>query len=48
MEMVQLQTNIKMERKHSILQMEKWRKTLKIPVSGGRYLYFSLAGTNKK
>ena len=37
---VQFQTNIKMERKQSDLEMEKWRKTLKISVSIGKIILF--------
>jgi hypothetical protein len=36
----QSQTNFKMERKHSVLQMEKWRRTLKISVSQGKIILF--------
>jgi hypothetical protein len=36
----QFQTNIQMERKHSVLQMEKWRRTLKISVSQGKIILF--------
>jgi len=36
----QSQTNFKMERKHSVPQMEKWRRTLKISVSQGKIILF--------
>jgi hypothetical protein len=36
----QFQTNFKMERKHSVLHMEKWRRTLEISVSQGKITLF--------
>jgi hypothetical protein len=40
MEIVQFQTNINMERKLFVLQMDKWRETLKISVSWGKIIIF--------